>query len=240
MPKAPSPSTSPRTRFSVGISHFASKYSSHSAEPEHSVRADGVWYTVWKRIEKITDCISEYRKNNWITPWTVGENWRKKKLTLILPSIWIMLICQWLYIWKICDKHKVTGRKLFYFLRQSDSFLLHVSLQQSSGSYPGCSRTSFVEQEGAEKKRQDVRITADFHLVPTLCKSGTILPQNQARSTRTSQATYCPRYSFLYPAGWQLIWEKSFKTFLGKTKTERPSNFENSWHVYLWRCKLHC
>jgi len=42
-------------------------------------------------------------------------------------------------------------------------------------------------------KWPSVRITA-HHQVPTMCNSRTILPQNQARSTSDSQATYCPRY----------------------------------------------
>lgn len=198
MPKAPSPSTSPRTRFSVGISHFASTYISHSAELEHSLRADGVWYTVWKRIEKITNRISEYRKNNWLTPYTEGENWRKNNnllnVTFNLDYVNLSVALDLKDLWQ--PQSDWTEDILFpsamgYFPSSSKPtaefwFLLGL---QSAGH--------LFEQEGAEMKKPGVSITAHFHLVPTLCNSGNVLPQNQARSTRTSQATNCLRYSVI-------------------------------------------
>jgi hypothetical protein len=64
----------------------------------------------------------------------------------------------------------VTGRKLFYFLQKSDSFLLHVSLQQSSGSYSGCSRLDiFLTERGRNEMAtcENNRSPSSTYDVPT-------------------------------------------------------------------------
>jgi hypothetical protein len=76
----------------------------------------------------------------------------EKLPTLMLPSIGITFIYQWLYITRICDTYKVTGQKLFNFFQKLDTSSRHLSLQESPGSYSALSTLDVFLWKGWERR----------------------------------------------------------------------------------------